>query len=106
MNTRIRELRKALNLTQKDFGATVGLQSSTINDIEHMRCKVNERLQIAICSRFHVNEHWLKTGEGNMFIEEDKKFNEFFSIFKNLSKPLQDFLIQTAKNLLDTQNKL
>ena len=41
-----------------------------------------------------------------MFINEDKKFNEFFEIYKNLTKPLQDFLIHTAKNLLDTQEKL
>lgn len=61
MNSRIRELRKELNLTQKEFGGFVGLRSTTINDIEHNRCKVNERLQIAICSKFKVNEEWLKS---------------------------------------------
>lgn len=106
MNTRIKELRTFLKLTQKNFGAKVGLKPSTINDIEHSRCKVNERLQIAICSKFNVNEEWLKTGNGNMFNENDKKYDEFFQIFNKLNPVLQNFLIQTAKNLLDTQNKL
>lgn len=106
MNSRIRELRKTLKLTQKEFGATIGLKPSTINDIEHSRCKVNDRLFIALCSKFNVNEEWLKTGIGEMFVIEDKKFNEFFEIYKTLSKPLQDFLIQNAKNLKDLQNKL
>ena len=33
MNTRIKELRKVLNLKQKDFGNAIGLRSS-ISDIE------------------------------------------------------------------------
>lgn len=40
-----------------------------------------------------------------MFVAEDKDFNQFFEIYKTLSKPLQDFLIQTAQNLLDLQDK-
>ena len=79
MNTRIKELRKFLKLTQKEFGSKVGLKPSTINDIEHNRCKVNERLLIALCSKFSVNEEWLRTGKGDMFINEDKKYKEFFN---------------------------
>ena len=41
-----------------------------------------------------------------MFIIEDKKFNEFFEIYKQLNMPLQDFLLKVVKNLLDTQSKL
>lgn len=41
-----------------------------------------------------------------MFNTIDKKYDEFFSVYNNLNEPLQDFLIQTSKNLLDTQNKL
>ena len=41
-----------------------------------------------------------------MFITIEKSYNEFFEIFNKLNPILQDFLIQTAKNLLDTQNNL
>ena len=40
-----------------------------------------------------------------MFIEIDKKLNDFLEIFKTLSPDLQDYLIKSAKNLLDIQNK-
>ena len=105
MNTRIKELRNYLKLSQKEFGSSIGLRSS-ISEIENGKAPITERTIIAICSKFNVNENWLKYGKGQMFIEEDKKFNEFYSIFKKLTKPLQDFLIQTAKNLLNTQDKM
>lgn len=105
MYTRIKELRKSLKLTQKEFGIAIGLRSS-ISEIESNNAPITERTIIAICSKFNVNEEWLRTGIGEMFISEDKKFNEFFEIYNSLTKPLQDFLIQTAYNLLDTQNKL
>ena len=106
MYTRIKELRKMLNITQKEFATKIGLKPSTLSDIEHNNCGISERVIIAICAKFHVNENWLRTGKGNVFIEEDKKFNEFFELYKNLSSPLQDFLIQVTKDLLDTQDKL
>lgn len=106
MHKRISEIRKALNLTLKDFSSVIGLKPSTISDMEHLRCKINDRTIISICSKFNVNENWLRTGEGEMFNIIDKKFDEFFSIYNNLNEPLQDFLFSTAINLLDTQNRL
>lgn len=106
MNQRILELRKSLNLSQTDFGEQIGMKPSSISDIENNRVQISDRTIIAICSKFNVNEEWLKTGNGNMFLEYDKKHDEFFSVFQNLKEPLQDFLIRTARDLLDTQNKL
>ena len=106
MNTRIRELRKILKLTQTEFGNKIGLKPTSLSDIENGNCNITPRNIISICSQFSVNEEWLRSGKGEMFIIEDKKFNEFFEIYKSLSTPLQDFLIQTALNLLDTQSKL
>lgn len=105
MNTRIKELRNTLNLSQKEFGNAIGLKSS-ISEIENKKAPITERTIIAICNIFNVNEEWLRSGKGEMFINIDKKFTEFFEIYKSLSTPLQDFLIQVAKNLLETQNKL
>ena len=106
MNERIIELRKFLNLSQTDFGKQIGISKSSVSDIEIGRISISERTIISICSKFNVNEEWLKFGNGNMFIEYDKKHDEFFSVFQNLKEPLQDFLIRAASDLLDTQNKL
>lgn len=61
MNTRIKELRIALNLKQKEFGNFIGLRSS-ISEIENGKAPITDRTIIAICSKFNVNEDWLRTG--------------------------------------------
>lgn len=106
MNARIREIRKALNLSQKDFGKNIGLTQNTISYMEKNGATVTEQNIKTICSQFSVNENWLRTGSGNMFLETEKKHKEFFDIFNELSPTLQDYLIKTAKELLDTQEKL
>lgn len=106
MNTRIRELRKALNLTQKDFAQKIGLKQNAISYMEKSGATITEQNIKTICSQFSINENWLRTGSGKMFLENDKKHKEFFEIFDELSPALQEYLIKTAKELLDTQEKL
>lgn len=106
MNERLRNLREILKLTQNEFGNQIGMSGSTISDIENNRTPVTEKTIIAICSKFKVNEEWLRYGKEPIFLEYDKKHDEFFSVFKDLHPVLQDFLIKTAKNLLDAQDKM
>lgn len=106
MNTRIRELRKALNLSQKDFGQRIGLKQNAISYMEKSGSTVTEQNIKTICSQFRVSENWLRTGSGKMFLESEKKQKEFFDIFDELSPALQEYLINTAKELLETQKKL
>lgn len=71
---------------------------------------VKVQLQNAQLLLFVLDLMWMKNGyahgKGEMFNIVDKKFNEFFEIYNKLSKPLQEFLLATAKELLNTQNKL
>lgn len=74
MHERIKMLRKALDLTQKDFGNRIGMKQNTIALIEGGR-NTSEQTIFAICREFNVNETWLRTGEGDMFLkipEEDQ----------------------------------
>lgn len=106
MNSRIKELRNLLGLSQFSFAEKIGIKQSTFCDIENGKSPITKRTIISICSVFNVNENWLKTGEGEIFNTIDKNYEEFFSIFKNLTPVLQDFLIKVANDLLDTQSKL
>lgn len=106
MNGRIRELRKTLELSQKEFAQKIGLKQNAISYMEKSGATVTEQNIRAICSQFSVNESWLRTGIGKMFLENEKKQREFFDIFDQLSPALQDYLIRTAKDLLDTQTKI
>ena len=105
MNSRIRELRKILNLNQKDFAKKIGLKQGAISYMEKNGSTITEQNIKNICSQFNVNEKWLRTGLGDIFIENEKKYNELFNIFEELSPVLQDYLIKTAKDLLDIQEK-
>lgn len=106
MNKRIRELRKVLNLSQREFANKIGLKQNAISYMEKSGSTVTEQNIKNICSQFSVNENWLRTGFGKMFLENEKKQKEFFDIFDELSPILQDYLIKTAKDLLDTQSKM
>lgn len=68
---RIKELRKALNLTLEKFGARLGLKKNTLSAIETGRNSLTEQNAIAICREFNVDYIWLTTGEGEMFIDSD-----------------------------------
>ena len=68
MNERIRELRKALNLNQTDFGEKIGVKQATVAGYENGTRQPIDAVITAICREFNVNETWLRTGKGDMFI--------------------------------------
>lgn len=68
MNERIKELRKALGLTLEKFGEKLGVQKSAISKIERGENGVAEPMFKSICREYNVNENWLRTGEGEMFV--------------------------------------
>ena len=67
MKERIRELRRHLNMTMEEFGARIGLTKSAVSFIESGRNGARDQTVFAICREFGINEHWLRTGEGEMF---------------------------------------
>ena len=64
---RIKELRKALSLTQTAFGERIGLKQNSVALIEAGRATSDQTI-FAICREFRVNEEWLRTGAGDMFV--------------------------------------
>ena len=64
---RIKELRKALGLTQTKFGDRIGLKQNSVALIETGR-PTSDQTIFAICREFRVNEEWLRNGTGEMFV--------------------------------------
>lgn len=88
MNNRIKEIRKALNLTQSEFGAKVGVKGNTIGNYEIGLRTPSDAVIFSICREFNVNEEWLRTGTGEMFIQAtpyEKAYNRFGYIMENSS---------------------
>lgn len=67
IGNRIKNLRKALGLTQKDFGSRIGVKPNTIATYEIDRNAPIDAVLSLICREFGVNEVWLRTGVGEMF---------------------------------------
>lgn len=74
MQERIKELRKALGLTQQKFADALGVKQNTIAQYESGRNAPIDAVVSLICREFNVNEEWLRTGEGEMF--KSKSRNE------------------------------
>ena len=72
MNKRLKEVRKALGLTQQEFADTIGSKRNTIAKYETETNVPSTAVISLICSKFNVNEEWLRTGKGEMFIELSK----------------------------------
>lgn len=69
MNNRIKELRKSLGLSQTEFGARLGIKQTTVAGYETGGRSPIDAVVSLICREFNVSEHWLRTGEGEMFVQ-------------------------------------
>ena len=75
MKDRIKQLRSALGLTQEKFAERLGVKRNTIATYEIGRNEPIDAVVSLMCKEFNVNEKWLRTGEGEMFLpvlEEDE----------------------------------
>ena len=91
MCERIKILRKTLKLTQQAFAETLGLSRDTIANVEGGRIEIKDIFILSICREFNVNETWLRTDEGEMFIElsRDEQIAEF--VGRTLSTESESF---------------
>ncbi len=64
---RIKELRKALNLSQEAFGKRLGITGGGVSKIEKGERALTEQMALSICREFRVNYFWLTEGKGEMF---------------------------------------
>ena len=69
MNERIKLLRKALELNQTDFGARIGVKQGTVAAYESGARVPLDSVVVSICREFGVSESWLRSGEGEMFLQ-------------------------------------
>jgi transcriptional regulator with XRE-family HTH domain len=107
VNTRIKAIRQALKLSQRDFCKGVYLSQSLYAAIELDQRKVNDRHIALIVNKYKANKDWLLTGKGEMFLEPifNVKLELLTEIFNELNETLQDYLLLQGKELLKIQRK-
>lgn len=86
MNERILFVRKTLKLTQDDFAEKLNLSKNFVWMIEKGNRVPSDRTICDICEKFNVNEDWLRTGNGEMFVEQtrDEQISEFVGRIQHL----------------------
>lgn len=85
---RIKIIREKANLNQAEFGTILGVQRAAISKLETGLNQPTEAAITLICKEFNINEVWLRTGEGNMYMI----LNDTDRFFLNLGK------LSTTKN--------
>lgn len=69
MKDRIAQVRKESKLSQTEFAERVNLTKNYISLIENGNRIPSDRTISDICREFNVSETWLRTGEGEPFIQ-------------------------------------
>lgn len=86
MKDRIKKIRKALGLSGEKFGENIGLKRSSISQLETGTNNPTDQVIKSICLAYNVNEDWLRTGNGEMFIETKDSFLDSISKQFNLGE--------------------
>ena len=106
VNQRIKEARKSLKVSQKDFASAICISNTYLADIENETRKANDRI-VKLCSMvFGINETWLKEGKGEIFYKSpDVKMTRLVNIFNKLPLNFQDYALEQLEGLLKLRGK-
>jgi transcriptional regulator with XRE-family HTH domain len=100
MIDRIRAIRRELGINQGEFARRIGLTQTAMSMIEVGKSKLTEQNIKLICVTFNVNEHWLRTGEGEMFGSLSPYEKELLETYRQLTEETQDFILDMTRTLL------
>lgn len=117
MNERVKQLRKALNLSQEKFGDILGVGKTAVSKWERGAVTLPEYTIKLICKEFNVDYIWLTTGQGEMFHQSDDDVeaaieeimhgeNEFHkNLFKTFAK-LGEEELSALEKIMDTYDEI
>lgn len=122
INERFKKMRKECKKNQSEWGKILGLSTSGVSEIESGRRNVTEQhiIMLRNCNEFNVNEGWLRTGEGKMFIEmsPDNQLAYFMGkllsneedtakkkVFRAMSKLPDEWFLQFYNAIVEESNK-
>jgi transcriptional regulator with XRE-family HTH domain len=102
---RVIKVRTALNVSQREFAKRIFISQTLLGSIELGKRNVKERTIQLITTEFKVNREWLLTGRGEMFVSPppDLQLEKLLDIYRQLDKPLRNYLLDQSKGLLKIQ---
>ena len=72
VNSRINQIRLALGFTQAKFAERIAVSASFLAAMARGDKPVNDRVIRLVALEFGISEHWIRTGEGEMYNEQEE----------------------------------
>lgn len=73
MNMRIQQLIDELGIKKIEFAKKINVSPAFVSEMCSGRKNISDRTVVDICNKFHVNEDWLRYGEGEMFLKRTRE---------------------------------
>lgn len=107
MNERIKELRKALGLNQTEFGEKIGIKQGSVAGYESGVRTPLDSVVLSMCREFNVNEKWLRTGEGEMFlpVPEEDAVASYVAELLEPDNPFTDLIVEIMRTYSQLDSK-
>lgn len=107
MKDRIKAVRTALKLSQREFGERLGVSRDVISNLEYGRVQPKELLLRHISELYGVNQNWLLNGTGAMFANDpasELRAEEALQLFKALRPEFQEYALEQIRSLAQLQD--
>ena len=105
INERMKMVRKEKGMTQNDFGERLGISYAAISMMERGLNGVSEQNIRAMVREFCVNENWLRTGEGDMFVNQkpDEEISAFMGDLLNDSPDFKKAFVSILARMTEQE---
>lgn len=100
INDRFRQVREALHKSQDVFAQEAGRTRSEIKNIEYGKTSPKEEVIKSVCKTHGINETWLRTGEGEMFLPKTRA-EEIGEIVRGAAQADPEEAVKFFQSLLD-----
>lgn len=109
MKDRIKQVRKEAGVTQVEFGEIIGVKGNTMTNYENGMRTPSDAVIKAICREYKVNENWLRTGEGEMYIDfsrNDEIANLTLKLLKEEPDSFKNRLVSVLSRMTEDEWEL
>ena len=101
IGNRIKQIRNMEGKNQRDFAASIKVGQSTLAMFENGQREPREIHIEQICLKYGINDTWLRTGEGEMKIE-DCTDNRYFSNVGKLQRTDDETIMRWVNAIAET----
>jgi DNA-binding XRE family transcriptional regulator len=107
MNERIKQVRDYFSFSTYKMAEKLGVTSQTVQSVEKGKSAITETMIATYCYRLGLSENWLRTGEGEMFVKEERKSAKeewMLEMFGELLPSQQEFIMHLIEQVKEKKH--